>query len=284
VPRATISARDDDDDDDDAPHSHARRRRATMADARARTVRLSDDLSYVPPTAPLPSWLKGFFVTAARRGDAAVVDAAVEASNILNDYWFKVAYDAHRVDGEKPYDRAEAMWIPGCDACAFVALRPDDNDANLYLCAKAVVDECRKGADWKQPTHVARIVPVEKCASELELDALARDVLSKHFPPRAATTPPTTFGVHYEEHSPLRHFSSSDVNRVVGAHVPDDGYKVDLKNPRFTICVINAGGTMMMSVVERYDALGHFNVRRAAFEDKLSDTVPTDARAPSASA
>ena len=47
-------------------------------------------------------------------GEDAVVKAAVEASNILNDYWFKMAYDAHCLDGEKPYDKAEAMWIPGC--------------------------------------------------------------------------------------------------------------------------------------------------------------------------
>jgi tRNA(Ser,Leu) C12 N-acetylase TAN1 len=246
-----------------------------MSDEYSRTVRLSEDLSYVQPTAPLPSWLKGFFVTAVSKGQERVVDAAIEASNILNDYWFKVAYDAHRIDGEKPYERAEAMWIPGCDACAFVALRPDDNDANVYMCAKAIVEECRKGADWKQPTHVARIVPVEKSSSELELDALARDVLPKHFPPRGDSEP-ITFGIHYEEHSPMRHFSSTDVNRVVGSHVPDEGYKVDLKNPRFTICVVNAGGSMMMSVVEAYDALGHFNIHRAAFEDKLSDTVPGD--------
>lgn len=33
-----------------------------MSDEYSRTVKLSDDLSYVQPTAPLPSWLKGFFV------------------------------------------------------------------------------------------------------------------------------------------------------------------------------------------------------------------------------
>lgn len=275
TPIRLADARDDDEDEESTPHSHARARpRVPMSVERSRTVRLSEDLSYVQPTAPLPSWLKGFFVTAVSKGQDSVVQAAIEASNILNDYWFKVAYDAHRIDGEKPYERAEAMWIPGCDACAFVALRPDDNDANVYMCAKAIVEECRKGADWKQPTHVARIVPVEKSSSELELDALARDVLSKHFPERGGDSEPVTFGIHYEEHSPMRHFSSTDVNRVVGSHVPDEGYKVDLKNPRFTICVVNAGGSMMMSVVEAYDALGHFNVHRAAFEDKLSDTVP----------
>ena len=275
TPIRLADARDDDEDEESTPHSHARARpRVPMSVEHSRTVRLSEDLSYVQPTAPLPSWLKGFFVTAVSKGQDSVVQAAIEASNILNDYWFKVAYDAHRIDGEKPYERAEAMWIPGCDACAFVALRPDDNDANVYMCAKAIVEECRKGADWKQPTHVARIVPVEKSSSELELDALARDVLSKHFPERGGDSEPVTFGIHYEEHSPMRHFSSTDVNRVVGSHVPDEGYKVDLKNPRFTICVVNAGGSMMMSVVEAYDARGHFNVHRAAFEDKRSDTVP----------
>jgi len=275
TPIRLADARDDDEDEESTPHSHARARpRVPMSVEHSRTVRLSEDLSYVQPTAPLPSWLKGFFVTAVSKGQDSVVQAAIEASNILNDYWFKVAYDAHRIDGEKPYERAEAMWIPGCDACAFVALRPDDNDANVYMCAKAIVEECRKGADWKQPTHVARIVPVEKSSSEIELDALARDVLSKHFPERGGDSEPVTFGIHYEEHSPMRHFSSTDVNRVVGSHVPDEGYKVDLKNPRFTICVVNAGGSMMMSVVEAYDALGHFNVHRAEFEDKLSDTVP----------
>ena len=113
----------------------------------SRTVRLTDDLSYVPPAAPLPSGLKGFLVTSVHLNENAVVDAAIEASNILNDYWFKVAYDAHRIDGEKPYEKAECMWIPGCDSSAFMALRPDDNDVDVGLCARAIVQECQKGAD-----------------------------------------------------------------------------------------------------------------------------------------
>ncbi len=245
-----------------------------MSDDYSRTVRLTDDLSYVPPAAPLPSWLKGFLVTSVHLNENAVVDAAIEASNILNDYWFKVAYDAHRIDGEKPYEKAECMWIPGCDSSAFIALRPDDNDVDVGLCARAVVEECKKGANWKQPTHVSRIVPVEKCASELELNALASDVLARRFPPRDVDADPIAFAVHYEEHSAIRHFSSSDVNRIVAEHVPDVGYEVNLKTPKKTVLVVNAGGTMMMSVVDDYDALGHFNVHRAAFDDKPSDHVP----------
>ena len=247
----------------------------TQPMSHSRTVRLTDDLSYVPPAAPLPSWLKGFLVTSVHLNENAVVDAAIEASNILNDYWFKVAYDAHRIDGEKPYEKAECMWIPGCDSSAFIALRPDDNDVDVGLCARAIVQECQKGADWKQPTHVSRIVPVEKCASEFELNALASDVLARRFPPRDVDADPIAFAVRYEEHSAIRHFSSSDVNRIVAEHVPDVGYEVNLKTPKKTVLVVNAGGTMMMSVVDDYDALGHFNVRRAAFDDKPSDHVPT---------
>ena len=53
--------------------------------------------------------------------------------------------------------------------------------------------------------------------------------------------------------------------------------EVNLKKqtPKKTVLVVNAGGTMMMSVVDDYAALGHFNVRRAAFDDKPSDHVPT---------
>lgn len=237
-------------------------------------MRLAEDLSYVPPTAPLPSWIKGFLVTAVHSNDNAIVDAAIEAANILNDFWFKVAYDAHRIDGEKPYDSAECLWIPGCTTCAFVALKPDDNDVNLYMCVKAIVEECKKGADWKQPTHVSRIVPVEQAASELELDSLAARVLPGHFPARDTDAEPISFEVHYEEHSALRHFQSADVNRVVAAHVPRVGYRVDLKKPMKTIIVINAGGSMMMSVVENYDELNHFNIRTAVNE-KLANTVPS---------
>jgi len=98
-------------------------------------LRLTEDLSYVQPTAPLPSWIKGFFITAVHANENAIVDAAIEACEKLNDYWFKVAYEPHRVDGEKPFTHAEALWIPGCDSCAFIALRPDDNDANVFLLA-----------------------------------------------------------------------------------------------------------------------------------------------------
>jgi hypothetical protein len=248
-----------------------------MSDEYSRTVKLSDDLSYVPPTAPLPSWLKGFFVTTMQHGEDAVVKAAVEASNILNDYWFKMAYDAHRLDGEKPYDKAEAMWIPGVDHCAFVALRPDDNDVNVYLVGKAIIEECRTGADWKQPTSVCRIVPVEKTASELDFERLANEMCAKHFPKRSADEEPITFEVHYEEHGALHHLRASDVNRTIAKYVPNVGYEVDLKNPKYTIVCINAGGSFMMSVVEQYDALRHFNVHTAVHE-KLSDTVPASSQ------
>ena len=116
---------------------------------------------------------------------------------------------------------------------------------------------------------------MEKCASELELNALASDVLARRFPPRDVDADPVAFAVRYEEHSAIRNFSSSDVNRIVAEHVPDVGYEVNLKTPKKTVLVVNAGGTMMMSVVDDYDALGHFNVRRAAFDDKPSDHVPT---------
>ena len=118
---------------------------------------------------------------------------------------------------------------------------------------------------------------MEKCASEFELNALASDVLARRFPPRDVDADPIAFAVRYEEHSAIRHFSSSDVNRIVAEHVPDVGYEVNLKKqtPKKTVLVVNAGGTMMMSVVDDYDALGHFNVRRAAFDDKPSDHVPT---------
>lgn len=248
-----------------------------MSEEYSRTIRFTEDLAYVQPTAPLPSWLKGFLVTSVHPNENSLVDAAIEAASILNDFWFKVAYDAHRIDGEVPYEGAECMWIPGCDSCAFVALRPDENDVDVFLCAKAIVEECRKGADWKQPTHVSRIIPIEKAASELELDELARRVLAKHFPPRDVDADPVTFEVHYEEHSAQRHFHSSDVNRIVAKHVPDVGYQVNLRNPDKTILVVNAGGSMLMSVVSQYDALDHFNVHRAAFEDKLADTVPSAA-------
>lgn len=81
------------------------------------------------------------------------------------------------------------------------------------------------------------------------------------------------FGIYYEEYSSMRYFSSMDVNCFVGLYVLDEGYKVDFKNLRFMICVVNVGGLMMMFVVEVYDAFGYFNVYRAAFEDKFSDIV-----------
>ena len=65
------------------------------------------------------------------------------------------------------------------------------------------------------------------------------------------------------------------MNRIVASFVPEVGYKVDLKNPQKTILVINAGGSAMMSVVENYDKLFHFNVNRAV-HDKLSAHVPRD--------
>lgn len=137
------------------------------------------------------------------------------------------------------------------------------------------MEECRDGADWVQPTHVARVVPVEKSTSELDLPALAQEIIGRHFPPRDVDASPITFEVHVENHSPLFRFHASDVHRVVAGFVPDVGYKVDLKNPQRTIVVINAGGSTMMSVVENYDELYHFNVNRAAHA-KLSSRVPRD--------
>lgn len=67
----------------------------------------------------------------------------------MNDYWFKVVYDVYCIDGEKLYECVEVMWIFGCDVCVFVVFWLDDNDVNVYMCAKVIVEECRKGADWK---------------------------------------------------------------------------------------------------------------------------------------
>ena len=253
-------------------------KKSTIMSDDSYSLRLTEDLSYVHPTAPLPSWIKGFFITALHCNDNAIVDACIEACEKLNDMWFRVAYEPHRVDGEKPFTKAEALWIPGCESCAFVALRPDDTDANVALLAKALVDECREGADWVQPTHVARVVPIERCAAELDLPALAKEIVGRHFPPRDDDdddAEPITFEVHFENHQPLYRYHASDVNRIVASFVPEVGYKVDLKNPQKTILVINAGGSAMMSVVENYDKLFHFNVNRAV-HDKLSAHVPRD--------
>ena len=66
-----------------------------------------------PP--PLPSWLKGFLVTSKAPSD--VRRAGLEVTNILGEFFFKLAYDDVDVPAsmvkpgstEVPYDTAEAI-------------------------------------------------------------------------------------------------------------------------------------------------------------------------------
>ena len=64
---------------------------------------------------------------------------------MLNDTYFSMSYNAHRIQGERPFKEAVPMYIDQCDSALFVALKPDDTDANPALLAKAILEEAAEG-------------------------------------------------------------------------------------------------------------------------------------------
>jgi len=224
-----------------------------------------------PP--PLPSWLKGFLVTSKAPSD--VRRAGLEVTNILGEFFFKLAYDDVDVPAsmvkpgttEVPYDTAEAILVPGSPGTVFVALRPDECTVDPVFLAAAIVEEADKvGAEgWTKTAHTQRIIPVEAVAPEMEYLTLAKKIVDTHFPAPRVTGNPVTFAVRYEEHSPAVHLRGTEVCKNIADLVTDPSYKVDLEHPMRTILVIVAGGSVMMSVVERYDKLHRFHIHSKTY-------------------
>ena len=101
---------------------------------------------------------KGFLVTS--HTTKKMLLAATEAAKVLNDTYFGMAYNAHRIESEKPFKEAIPMYIDDCTSALFIALKPDDTDGCPTLLVKAVLDEAASGT-WAKLDHVARIIPVE---------------------------------------------------------------------------------------------------------------------------
>jgi len=224
-----------------------------------------------PP--PLPSWLKGFLVTSKAPSD--VRRAGLEVTNILGEFFFKLAYDDVNVPAsmvkpgstEVPYDTAEAILVPGSPGTVFVALRPDECTVDPAFLAAAIVEEADKvGAEgWTKTAHTQRIIPVEAVAPEMKYLTLAKKIVDTHFPAPRVTGDPVTFAERYEEHSPAVHLCGTEVCKNIADLVTDPSYEVDLEHPMRTILVIVAGGSVMMSVVEGYDKLHRFHIHSKTY-------------------
>ena len=237
-----------------------------------------DSKDTAPP--PLPSWLRGFLVTVKTKDSMRL--AGQEIENLLNSKDFP----HHSL-----YEKAEALLVPGCPGTVFVALRPDDADAqgrqNVRLIAETLIKEIDREYEAAEAfceytktetiplaPHVARILPVERVAPETDIDRVARHVIDEHFPKidanaagtrnRASSKGLPSFRVRYEAHSPAARFGSAEIEKRIADLVPDE-YAVNLETPDETILVVVAGASVLMSVVQGYDAeekFHHFRVAR----------------------
>ena len=84
-----------------------------------------------------------------------VILAAKESAKVLNDTYFSMSYNAHRIQGERPFKEAVPMYIDTPHSALFVALKPDDTDASPALLAKAVLEEAAEGT-WAKLQHLCR--------------------------------------------------------------------------------------------------------------------------------
>ena len=187
-----------------------------------------------------------------------VILAAKESAKVLNDTYFSMSYNAHRIQGERPFKEAVPMYIDGCDSALFVALKPDDTDASPALLAKAVLEEAAEGT-WAKLQHLCRLIPVENCADSAEYEKLADEVLPLHFPKTEVPDPEKrrTFEVRFEQHCPAggKHDEqrSKKIVEAFAARVPEESYKVDLSNPQSTVLVVECGKTVFCGVVDDYE-------------------------------
>ena len=189
---------------------------------------------------------------------AQVIHAAKEAAKVLNDTYFSMSYNAHRIQGERPFKEAVPMYIDQCDSALFVALKPDDTDANPALLAKAILEEAAEGT-WAKLEHVCRIIPVENCADSAEYEKLADEVVPLHFPKKEVPDPEKrkTFEVRFEQHCPAEgkhdEARSKKIVELFAARVPEETYKVNLSNPQSTVLVVECGKTFFCGVVDDYE-------------------------------
>ena len=239
-----------------------------------------------PP--PLPPWLRGFLVTAKHKTKMRLAGSEVE--RLLNDASFP-----HRA----LYARAEALLVPGCPGLVFVALRPDDTDAqggqNVRLIAETLgrrltaLDDAAAFAAFTK-TAVAPLAP------HVAPSCLSSAWRGGHRPHRAlgdsralprglhtgghrewASTLGCPFRVRYEEHrrrAPLLDHRGARVADLV----PDD-YAVDLAAPTRP-CWWWSRAVALMSVVRGYDAeekFHHFRLGRNSL--KSGADAPAASRA-----
>ncbi|CAL6350137.1 unnamed protein product [Bathycoccus prasinos] len=199
---------------------------------------------------------KGFLVTSLAPG--SVIHAAKEAAKVLNDTYFSMSYNAHRIQGERAFKEAVPMYIDQCDSALFVALKPDDTDANPALLAKAILEEAAEGT-WAKVEHVCRIIPIENCADSAEYEKLADEVVPLHFPKKEVPDPEKrkTFEVRFEQHCPAEgkhdEARSKKIVELFAARVPEETYKVNLSNPQSTVLVVECGKTFFCGVVDDYE-------------------------------
>ena len=221
------------------------------------------------PEYAAPEWLnsagasqRGFFIT--RQGASEIALASDEAQKIIESAapeWKK----GHGKDDAKSYESAKIVSLPDVDNAAYVALEPSDCSTDVGALATWIVEQLGEGAKFLQrPTHISRMIPVEGISGELDLVALAANVLPKHFDAiRRRGLRSATYEVIYEELHPSVHLFPSIVNAAIGDCLPE-GYEIDLKKPSHSIICVVAGATAFMSVVEHYrEKSKHFALHKA---------------------
>ena len=170
-------------------------------------------------------------------------------------------------EGAKKTSRTSRTAAPATapDNAAYVALEPSDCSTDVGALATWIVEQLGEGAKFLQrPTHISRMIPVEGISGELDLVALAANVLPKHFDAiRRRGLRSATYEVIYEELHPSVHLFPSIVNAAIGDCLPE-GYEIDLKKPSHSIICVVAGATAFMSVVEHYrEKSKHFALHKA---------------------
>ena len=168
-------------------------------------------------------------------------------------------------DDAKPYESAKIVSLPDVDNAAYVALEPRDCSTDVGALATWIVEQLGEGAKFlPRPTHISRMIPVEGVSGELDLVALAANVLPKHFDAiRRRGLRSATYEVIYEELHPSVHLFPSIVNAAIGDCLPE-GYEIDLKKPSHSIICVVAGATAFMSVVEHFrEKAKHFALHKA---------------------
>ncbi|KAK3258140.1 hypothetical protein CYMTET_32797 [Cymbomonas tetramitiformis] len=203
----------------------------------------------------------GFLVTAPRHKHSA----ANEAIYLLT------AFCTQGTGNQDTRSCFEEVVLPDVSGCEFIKLNTEKcaeigcevSPSKIGFELMGSLDSSKGPCErWNATKDIARLLPVERICARVDKHDTLKDFIAHRFPETLEdpSAPPPKFSVQYEEHSTGALHVEHDVQAKIIADMVPAIYPVDIRNPEYTILVIDVSNMCMMSVVKDWNKLYHYNV------------------------